>query len=424
MTHLNNPAKNIRHIPIRPRSFFDELNGITYRFGRVLGEGGCGFVDEVISSKGERFALKTFKMWKVKQKEADDEVKALKKVTENPHSRIMTYVCTFKSPFSTCIVFELCSDKNLRHLLRARRTLDEDEVRFFRRQLTDGLSYLHGLCLAHCDLKPDNVLFTSNLDFAEDLGAEKFSECLGTDGYMAPEVVRNKKHTFALDVWSLGIIFYEMMVGRNPVLTTKDKVFDKKDPFKHDGNEVKLPPGAKSLLSKMLRIVAARRLTVKEVQLYHFLESGDCPKKLTWSIFDRPPTVPDRYETAPDQHKERRHEDSHRAKDHKRRHEDSGRAKDRKDHKKTRGERREDGKSKEERKDDRRDHHHHHHHKHNEKSSGRHGKESDLRAYRRKWKRCLKERKKDKEKLKAKYGKDVDLAIYSSELHGDLGRDE
>ncbi|KAG2452833.1 hypothetical protein HYH02_002179 [Chlamydomonas schloesseri] len=105
--------------------------------------------------------------------------------------------------------------------------------------LLDSLCYLHGMGVCHRDIKPENLLFTSNWDFrladfgvSIDLSKERAVTRAGTAEYMAPEVERcplkanadDNKHdatiayTTAADIWSVGVLAYELLVGFPPAL--------------------------------------------------------------------------------------------------------------------------------------------------------------------------------------------------------------
>jgi serine/threonine protein kinase len=85
-----------------------------------------------------------------------------------------------------------------------------------------ALEYLHSNKVIHRDIKPENLIFDEygylNLT---DLGIAKLivDDCQnvdssGTPGYMAPEVINNEHHGLASDYFSVGVIAYEMMMGR------------------------------------------------------------------------------------------------------------------------------------------------------------------------------------------------------------------
>jgi serine/threonine protein kinase len=132
--------------------------------------------------------------------------------------------------------------------------------------ILDGLSYAHGLGVVHRDLKPQNIMLTSNrvpkiADFglarSEELAKlTKTGQAVGTPAYFPPEQVTGAPPTPAADQYSLGIVFYELLCGVRP--------FNKKNPmellFQHLSEEPvsptqhrkDLPPLAAEIILRML----------------------------------------------------------------------------------------------------------------------------------------------------------------------------
>ena len=86
-----------------------------------------------------------------------------------------------------------------------------------------GLEYIHSKKIIHRDIKPENLVLDENgYVRITDFGIAKYytinnaKETSGTPGYMAPEVMRARNHSFAVDFFALGIIGYEFMLGRRP----------------------------------------------------------------------------------------------------------------------------------------------------------------------------------------------------------------
>ena len=85
----------------------------------------------------------------------------------------------------------------------------------------------------HWDLKPENILFDENFnvklcDFGwsveNPIGNHRETLC-GTYEYMSPELINVRKHSQKVDIWSLGILFYEMLHGKPPFkATTFDEI--------------------------------------------------------------------------------------------------------------------------------------------------------------------------------------------------------
>ena len=130
-------------------------------------------------------------------------------------------------------------------LLKKRKRLTEPEVRFYMWQLLDAIRYMHRRSIIHRDLKLGNLFLTKDLSLkigdyglAASLkhdGERKkyiliisrahltYRTICGTPNYIAPEILFDTQngHSFEVDIWSLGVVMYTMLVGKPP-FQTKD----------------------------------------------------------------------------------------------------------------------------------------------------------------------------------------------------------
>ena len=127
----------------------------------------------------------------------------------------------------TCyIVTELIEGADLRSMLKGGRT-EWDRAADLCAQIADGLAHAHSRGMIHRDIKPANVMLTEDgrpiiLDFGlalTDLEAvAPDGRIMGTPSYMSPEQTKGEAHRVdgRTDVYSLGVVFYEMLAGRPP----------------------------------------------------------------------------------------------------------------------------------------------------------------------------------------------------------------
>lgn len=146
------------------------------------------------------------------------------------HPNIVTFEDCFEDDENVYMILELCERGSLMDMLRRRRRFTEPEARFFMIQLIGASHYMHTHQVIHRDLKLGNLFLDHNMnvkvgDFGlaaliENPGERKKTIC-GTPNYIAPEVLfdQTNGHSFEVDIWSIGVILYTLVVGRPPFQT-------------------------------------------------------------------------------------------------------------------------------------------------------------------------------------------------------------
>lgn len=177
-------------------------------------------------------------------------------------------IILFQSPERIYLVTPFMKGGDLYHKLKTDGYLTEDVVRFYTAQIAIALQHLHEFGIAYRDLKPENILIGVDGHIKlTDFGLSKilpnydktYTIC-GTVQYLAPEILGEEGYNTAVDWWSLGCIFYEMLVGKFPFRFQKDGKLNSevyKKPIRYPSY---LDIKAKDLISKLLENDPTKRL--------------------------------------------------------------------------------------------------------------------------------------------------------------------
>lgn len=213
-----------------------DLIGGKYRVERVLGRGGMGVVVAATHAHlGQRVAIKFL----LKEAMESDGVAArflregrtMVQLTSEHVARV-TDVGTHDNG-APYLVMEYLEGRDLGDVVQARGPLPAPEVVDYLLQACEAIAEAHALRVVHRDLKPGNLFLTRRPDGSPfvkvlDFGISKAHEpagnrltqtaaVMGSPAYMSPEQVRSTTHVDQrTDVWSLGVIAYELLTGKLP----------------------------------------------------------------------------------------------------------------------------------------------------------------------------------------------------------------
>lgn len=121
------------------------------------------------------------------------------------------------------LVMDLLTGGDLRYHIGKVRKFSEDQSRFFLGCVILGLEYIHSKNIIHRDIKPENLVLDdkgylriTDFGIAKEVKGDNHKETSGTPGYMAPEVLCGKNHSFPVDFFAIGVMAYEFMMGERP----------------------------------------------------------------------------------------------------------------------------------------------------------------------------------------------------------------
>ncbi|KAI9023796.1 kinase-like domain-containing protein [Phycomyces nitens] len=294
-THAVFPRRRHKHRKL-------QLDDFTLK--ETLGTGSFGRVHLAQSKINDKHyavkALNKYDVVRLKQVEhINNEPTILRDVA---HPFLVTLWDTFQDDAHLFMVMDYVPGGELFRILRKQKKFSESAARFYAAEVILALEYLHERDIIYRDLKPENILLDAkghvkltDFGFAKRVPDITWTVC-GTPDYLAPEIIRSKGYSKAVDWWSLGVLIYEMLVGEPPFVDKNpvalyEKILDCRIPWPTD-----FSPVAKDLLLGLLTPDLSRR--------YGNLKNGSSDIKMhpwfaevDWDLVARreakPPFVPD-----------------------------------------------------------------------------------------------------------------------------------
>ena len=210
------------------RTKFTNINNDYIISDRILGKGATGIVREGQDKNGTKYAIKT--VWKAEIDQNEFFKKEIDISLELNHDSIVKCFDIYEDNSTIHLVLEEINGGDLfDHIIHSNgRKLSEDEAMDLLSQMLDGLHYLHDeVGIVHRDIKPENFLIYNDgqrnkvklIDFGFATyckEGETMTEQLGTPQYAAPEIFLEKPYTNKVDLWSVGIVLYNMVKGTQP----------------------------------------------------------------------------------------------------------------------------------------------------------------------------------------------------------------
>lgn len=252
-----------------------------YEMGKIIGRGAFSVVREAIrKSNGAKYAVKCIDKKKITKKELtllEREIDIMKRLTHPNIIQLMEVISTKEMVY---LVLEYVAGGELFDAIVARGAYSEEDAAFIMKQIISAISYCHKLGIAHRDLKPENLLLLGGKDpdhvKIADFGLSKnvddgaiLQTACGTPDYVAPEVLSGEPYDLSVDIWSIGVITYVILVGFPPFWGEDQKaLFEAVLNARYDFNEPEwndVSDEAKNFISSILVLDVDKRPTADEL---------------------------------------------------------------------------------------------------------------------------------------------------------------
>lgn len=253
-----------------------------FDIGRPLGRGKFGNV-YLAREKETKFVVALKVLFKKQIHATNVEHQVRREIEIQSHLRhpnILRLFGYFHDEARIYLILEYAPRGTLYKLLQEQpeKRFGEKQTAYFIKSLASALIYLHERDVIHRDIKPENLLlgYHGELKIADfgwsvhEPNSMRTTLC-GTLDYLPPEMVQGKPHTKAVDIWSLGVLCYELLVGQAPFhATAYDDTYRKISRV-----DYKLPAfvskAAAHLMSKLLVPSPEQRMPLDQVMIHPWI---------------------------------------------------------------------------------------------------------------------------------------------------------
>jgi polo-like kinase 1 len=276
-----------------------------YSKGKQIGKGGFAKWYEFTNLDNKRiYAAKVIHKSNLTRSRAKQKLMSEIKIHRSlNHQYVANFEHFFEDSEWVYILLELCHNQTMNELLKRRKRLHEIEVQWWTLQIISALKYLHGHRVIHRDIKLGNLFISNKMeiklgDFGLatklDFDGEKKRTIWGTPNYIAPEVIEGKTgHSYEVDIWSLGVVIYTLLIGKPPFETSNvKKTYSRiKNNSYTFPDHVQISDAAKDLIKRILIKDPKKRPTLDEILSHEFLNPQySIPKSLPSSLLVWPPS--------------------------------------------------------------------------------------------------------------------------------------
>ena len=243
---------------------------------KEIGKGGFGLVWKVTHKKTQKvYCIKVIEKSGIIQQKLEAQMNReieIMYILNHPHClRLKNH---FEDDQNFYLVMPLAHKGQLYRVLRKFRKFDERTAAQILRETISALQYLHSFKppIIHRDIKPENLLLNNGgRVLLADFGWSNFSDgdvrktFCGTPEYIAPEMLLKKGHDTRVDIWSIGVLMFELLAGYSPFVAKNNQdlyqnIRRLKIQWPKD-----MPPLAKNLIGKILKLNPLDRPSLQEI---------------------------------------------------------------------------------------------------------------------------------------------------------------
>lgn len=192
------------------------------------------------------------------------------------HPNILRLFGYFYDETRVYLILEYAPKGELYKELKRHDRFDDVTAATYMKEMTEALMYCHAKKVIHRDIKPENLLLglrgelkIADFGWSVHAPSSRRKTFCGTLDYLPPEMVHGHPHDENVDLWSLGVLCYEFLVGYPPFEDLRE---DNETYKRITSADVRFPDfvstGARDLIKNLLRLVPKERLPLREVLIH------------------------------------------------------------------------------------------------------------------------------------------------------------
>ena len=270
---------------VKKNDLFEQIEFAETSFSRTFLGGGLSSSTYKIKLNDAEYTCKKIK--KTFSEDIINEVLVLKNIRGGDN---LPYIYkAIETPLNYYILYKHIRGKDLEQYLRNKEPLKTKKVAHITYEILKGLNFLFYHNFVHLDIKLENIIIEEtpnikitliDLAFSKKLNNDNKIEYLsGTIGYCAPEILLHKRYSYNSDIWSLGIVIYNLLT-KYELFTSKTKIYKFQLSNYEDISNFKraklnlLEYNVKDLLNNMLKKIPFERYSIKDVINHDFIKNN------------------------------------------------------------------------------------------------------------------------------------------------------
>ena len=254
-----------------------------FEIGKPLGAGKFGtiYLAKAKCHPGLYVAIKVMFKSKLTKSHITQILRETKHLDTVRHQNVISLYDFFHDENRIYFVMEYANGGDLYHSLCARKRFSEAEAAKIFKQAVLAIKTCHSNNIIHRDIKPENFVLTSGsvvklIDFGWSAPCDQSSRrntLCGTLDYLAPELVLSKPYSFAIDIWCLGVLLFELLTGSPPF--EDDDMLVTKLNIKYVSYTLPefLTDKVKNLIGNILKFDPLARLTLDQILNHEWVVS-------------------------------------------------------------------------------------------------------------------------------------------------------